>query len=1073
MPACVWAHPRGGAPVFGTQARRFARATPPPISGIRHFLGQEMSFPLGAESKRPEEVAGLILYELKRRVQDAPEVRSIADTLVVDRAVIAVPHSVSRDEVATAARLAGVEVIDVVGDGEAAVRAYCRQEGIREGLFAVCDLGATFKTEVIRCADGAFEQIAAAVSTNHLDIAIAAFVGPTGTTDTDLVIEEIKEQLSANTNPLRAARLHRVIHREEVERAIGPEVESAVESALGTIRSAVHDLSQLNCVIVTGNSSRLSVIGRFLGEALSGVKVAHLDPDIAVAEGAAFFALEKGGIAYYNDACTVRVSFPGRLNLGMEISGHIEALTDPADLSEARVGTTSEPSALHAKGGAFTLRRPAGIGVGDADLLIVSPLGTEFRVPLPPPVTSATEFDRVEFFANQPGRAFAAAAAGWSSDDFRGFHMGSPPPGDGGLGCIGPYELVRELGRSDFAVTFLARDTQNVVDRQIALKLLLAQASDPQWAHLVRRAAGVVQSSFNHFHPNVLKFEVKHVDGKTFFISDYLDGGNLEQRLQDLLPEDRTRRVINALEPLCEGLAFVHRRLDLVHGDLKPANILVSADFRELKLADCGLTELLRNAAGWETAGNARFCSPESLIGERSPLADIYALGATIYTLLTGNPPFDEALSPQDAIEQRNSVPDVMARCGVGVPPWVLELLMRCMAPSPADRFQNVDDVLAFVIKHVDPRRERSVILTAYRNPEDQTVDYDLELAGRRCDERLTNNLEKQLIEDLCKHHRKLGEMALDGATDRTYILDELKSIGEDGGDFVLGRRVRTLIADHEDKALTVRYDPRLDLVPWELLHAGSRPLCRSFAMSRQPRLCGPVPRHGDVCPGSVRVLIMFDTCNDLPGARDEGHKLMREIKERAPRWEVVPMDASSDTFSMRAEMRRCHILHFAGHAKFADNGGDLRGCGWRLAWNHLFPATDIKAFWRSRPPVVIFANACWSGAPGKKARRQHAFDDAEMGMAQAFLAAGVGCYIGALWKVPDSYQDGAGEVKPTIHLAERFYERIAGGASVGRAVLEARNECASRFGEHDLTWARYVLYGDPLIHIPLDEAQL
>ncbi len=84
------------------------------------------------------------------------------------------------------------------------------------------------------------------------------------------------------------------------------------------------------------------------------------------------------------------------------------------------------------------------------------------------------------------------------------------------------------------------------------------------------------------------------------------------------------------------------------------------------------------------------------------------------------------------------------------------------------------------------------------------------------------------------------------------------------------------------------------------------------------------------------------------------------------------------------------------------------------------------------------------------------------MGLAQGFLGAGIGNYIGTVWNSPDN--------DATISFAKVFYQQFLSGYTVSQAILAARNFCATAYGEEDLTWARYVLFGDPFTHIPINQ---
>jgi len=255
--------------------------------------------------------------------------------------------------------------------------------------------------------------------------------------------------------------------------------------------------------------------------------------------------------------------------------------------------------------------------------------------------------------------------------------------------------------------------------------------------------------------------------------------------------------------------------------------------------------------------------------------------------------------------------------------------------------------------------------------------------------------------------------------------------------------------------------------VPWELLDVDGLPMCRRFSFSRWPKLRSLSCPTSYRLDGDIHVLIVSNPSGDLPGATEECSRLIREFRDSplAKRLKVEVADERDNAFSIRSKMRRCQILHYAGHAVFSDRAGDLTRSGWLLKGSPQYPSSGdllraggLSDFWTESPPLLVFANACRSGQGSAKSFQQRVSADAAMGLAQAFLGAGVGNYLGTVWESPD---DGS-----TGEFASAFYREFLSGRSVGDSVVLARNHCAMIFGEEDLAWARYALFGDPLSHI-------
>jgi eukaryotic-like serine/threonine-protein kinase len=264
---------------------------------------------------------------------------------------------------------------------------------------------------------------------------------------------------------------------------------------------------------------------------------------------------------------------------------------------------------------------------------------------------------------------------------------GEPPP------KIGGYSIVRLIGHGGAGRVFAARDDQ--LGRTVAIKVLHPEvAQDPQNVErFLREARSMATISSPHV---AAVYQVGQHQGATFIVMEYLEGENLEQRLK------RERRV-----PLREALAFARdcaRALEaadaagLVHRDVKPANIVVLAG--RAKLTDFGTARRLDGSADMtlegQIAGTATFMAPERAMGQGDDRrADIYSLGATLYCLIDGQPPFVRD-NPLDVIaahlhEQPTPLHERVAGVGVGV----TGLVARMMAKEPAARFQRYDELIA------------------------------------------------------------------------------------------------------------------------------------------------------------------------------------------------------------------------------------------------------------------------------------------------------------------------------------------------------------------------------------------
>ncbi len=202
------------------------------------------------------------------------------------------------------------------------------------------------------------------------------------------------------------------------------------------------------------------------------------------------------------------------------------------------------------------------------------------------------------------------------------------------------YEILRELGQGGMGVVFLARQTS--LDRLVALKMLLAgrHAAPAERA----RFQAEVKAIGRLRHPNLVQIhDVGEHDGRAFFSMEYLEGGTLEAVI-GARPQP-PRRAAELVELLARAIHTAHQH-DVIHRDLKPANVLLSADGVP-KISDFGLAKRLDISAGptltEHILGTPSYMAPEQAVGRSrqvGPGTDVYSLGAILYEMLTGRPPF-------------------------------------------------------------------------------------------------------------------------------------------------------------------------------------------------------------------------------------------------------------------------------------------------------------------------------------------------------------------------------------------------------------------------------------------------
>ncbi len=250
------------------------------------------------------------------------------------------------------------------------------------------------------------------------------------------------------------------------------------------------------------------------------------------------------------------------------------------------------------------------------------------------------------------------------------------------------YEILGVLGAGGMGIVYKARQPR--LDRLVALKMIRAGdgARPDDLARFEAEARAVAAID----HPNIIKiFAIGEHDGLPYFSLEFLEGGSLAQRIDGKpQPVDESARIIEAL---ARAMNVAHRR-GIVHRDIKPANVLFAADGTP-KIADFGLVKRLeedsaRTGAG-SILGSPSYMAPEQTTGaERAgPAADQYALGVTLYEMLTGRPPFrgPSILDTLDLV--RNAEPVSPSRLLPRLPRDLETICLKALQKDPSRRYPD------------------------------------------------------------------------------------------------------------------------------------------------------------------------------------------------------------------------------------------------------------------------------------------------------------------------------------------------------------------------------------------------
>ncbi|HEY0946263.1 MAG TPA: SUMF1/EgtB/PvdO family nonheme iron enzyme [Opitutaceae bacterium] len=259
---------------------------------------------------------------------------------------------------------------------------------------------------------------------------------------------------------------------------------------------------------------------------------------------------------------------------------------------------------------------------------------------------------------------------------------------------FGRYELLREVGRGGMGVVWAARDTR--LEMVVALKFLPdAVARDPEALCDLRRET---RCALELTHPHIVRaYTIEQEPGLAAIVMELVEGQSLAHRKAAAPTGSLTVDELSPLtSQLCDALDYAHRRARMAHRDLKPGNLLVDSR-GELKISDFGiarsLTETRTRLTGKAglTSGTLLYMSPQQLLGYRATAADdLYALGATLYDLLTGKPPFFrgdlatqiQQAQPEPLMRRRES----LGHSGPPIPRHWESTIFACLSKDPAQR---------------------------------------------------------------------------------------------------------------------------------------------------------------------------------------------------------------------------------------------------------------------------------------------------------------------------------------------------------------------------------------------------
>ncbi len=258
------------------------------------------------------------------------------------------------------------------------------------------------------------------------------------------------------------------------------------------------------------------------------------------------------------------------------------------------------------------------------------------------------------------------------------------------------YTIQEELGAGGMATVYLAEDLKH--ERKVAVKVLrpdlAAALGSERFLREIKIAAQL-------HHPHILPLhDSGEADGFLYYVMPYEEGQSLRERLakEGELP---IAEAVRLLRDVVDALAHSHKQ-GVVHRDIKPDNVLLSG--HHALVTDFGVAKAVSEATGRHqitTAGVAlgtpTYMAPEQAVADPhvDHRADIYAVGALGYEMLSGHPPFSGTSAQMILAAHVTEAPEPVTKHRESVPPALSQAIMRCLEKKPADRWQSAEELLA------------------------------------------------------------------------------------------------------------------------------------------------------------------------------------------------------------------------------------------------------------------------------------------------------------------------------------------------------------------------------------------
>ncbi|MBD3340218.1 MAG: Hsp70 family protein [Candidatus Lokiarchaeota archaeon] len=629
---------------------------------------------------------------------------------------------------------------------------------------------------------------------------------------------------------------------------------------------------------------------------------------------------------------------------------------------------------------------------------------------------------------------------------------------------LGDFTLLKSLTRNNYYWYVLAIDTRTRDRSEFLLGIPIYHPLKGEYRknfEYVKKIWDELKNiSKNLNHPNILRLvdtlrineKQTHIHPFEVFLSEYLAGGDLRSSQYKLSRNITT--ILHILYNLIVGVKHIHSK-EIIHGDLTPEKIYLSPEFKEVKIG------------GFEKSIWQKDVSSKG--GLNSMLKnDINNLFSILLYLFTGK------YIQNIQIVSKNLESEIK---NINMPNWLNQLITEFLSSNV--NIYDIHELHDKVNFHVSPSKQHIVTVEAVYLHQEKQIRLKFTDKDNKNNDYYSFHLDFLTIKEIQQLWIEIGDHAIermvlsyDLLTNNSQI-EKLNNMIHNNLKLISKTAVRNILPRIEEKIkkktyiyFEFQYDQDLESLPYELFEIEGSNLCQCFPISRSPNITNKKDYNNQIQKNNtIRILIIKNPCGDLPQAENEGNELKSKFtKLNRNNFEIEVIDSTYRFLQMKEliEEGEFQIIHFAGHVLFSENKIDYLNNGWLLKIDGDYTAVltkkDFEDIWSDKPPLLIFANACNSATQINNDFAYLSYYEATNSLAHSILKGGVCNYIGTTLFVPDS--------ESTLNFASVFYDEFFSGNTISQAVLEARKYCIKKYGKEDLTWARYVLYGDPLSYI-------